>query len=97
MQIQCCPHTSSPSPGSRKHYHASDHFSHELPLVMDLAQGRPLLATWAISLETEKNRKLFSYRIFIVNTFGSKFTSFLLLIYAIAVDGKITFSPNVNL
>ena len=51
---------------------------------------------WPISLETEKNKKLFSYGIFIVNTFGSKFTSFLLLIYAIAVDGKITFFPNVN-
>ena len=49
---------------------------------------------WLISLETEKNRKLFSYRIFIVNTFV---VLFLLLIYAIAVDGKITFFPNVNL
>ena len=50
-----------------------------------------------ISLETEKNRKLFSYGIFIVNTFGSKFTSFLILIYVFAVDGKITFFANLNL
>ena len=64
---------------------------------MDLAQGRPLFATWPILLETEKNRKLFGYGIFFVNTFGSKFTAFFLLVYVFAVNGKITFFANVNL
>ena len=52
---------------------------------------------WPILLETEKNRKLFSYGIFFVNTFGSKFTAFFLLIYVFEVDGKITFFAHVNL